>query len=201
MKTACSSYKKEGSENHCPLLSELRSTWFLIVEEQINDLWHWRIKNMDGSEQLFWFSNADWHCGWCMKDGNKECFRETTNAPAFSHLWLHPGSKKLLPTQSQHTLVNMGHKTRIITLSFTSPLLVTLLADVVLPTSGPTTTGEIQWSRSQKSLWDHQESNHQTSAPPSYTHHSSTPTNFVTDEMHPSVTDRNTNDRFLQWRS
>lgn len=51
MKTACSSYKIEGTQNHCPLLSRLRSPWFLVTrEERLVTCGVGQSKIMDGSE-------------------------------------------------------------------------------------------------------------------------------------------------------
>lgn len=71
--------------------------------------------------------------------------QSSNKSPGFSSPLLLPGSRKFLPTQSR-VLVNMSHKARIITLSFTPPLLLGhsahhLLSVGVLPTSAPTDWG------------------------------------------------------------
>lgn len=146
MKPACSSYKMECMKNHCPLLGQLRSPQFLVTGEQRPmTSGAGQSKIMDVSVlalvQAYRLTLQVQHGRW-----KESVFQSSNNGPGFSSPLLLPGSRKLLLTQSQCALVNMSHKTRIITLSFTLPLLLAhsanhLLSVIVLPTSAPTEWG------------------------------------------------------------
>lgn len=112
---------------------------------ETNDLWSWTTKNNgwicahSGAGTQTDTEDAAWKM-------ERKCVpRVAIKALSFPDLQLLPGSRKLLPTQSQCALVNTSHKTRTITLSFTPPLLLAHSANhllsVVLSSSAPTEWG------------------------------------------------------------
>lgn len=160
---------------------------------------------------LLWCRHTDWHSRCSMEDGKKLCF--SIKSTGFPSPLLLPGSRKLLPTQSQSawwiraTKLELSHSASHLlcywlTLPITCCQLFSPLQHLL--------SGEIQRPK-QAFLWDHQEFNtsHRTNFCASTTNRSFIIiTNLVTDEMYPRAADRrwcllcrNSKHRFVQWRS